>query len=142
MKIIYAILLSVLISGKIAHADQQSGRVEIFHQLTMTRGWELGLWRIKNEKTADESAVRFKLSMTSQAFQYWILVHDGLIGKNRVFEELIRRSFANGDLDASTLRNPLYRNAENEGGFGIGMVLSADEYRKLAKEFEECFSRK
>lgn len=142
MKIICAILLSVLISGEIARADQQSARVKVFHQLTMTRGWELGLWRIKNEKTVDENAVRFKLSMTSQAFQYWILVRDGLIDKNGAFEEQIRRSFANGDLDASTLKNPLYRDAKNEGGFGIGMVLSADKYRKLAKEFEEFFSRK
>ena len=140
MKTIYAMLLGISISAPIVQADQQSDRIKLFHQLTMTRGWELGLWRIKNDKKTGESAVRFKLSMTAQAFQYWILVHDRLIDKNGPFEEQIRRSFANGDLDTSTLKNPLYRDAKNEGGFGIGVVLNAEEYQKLAKEFEQFFS--
>lgn len=140
MKTVYAMILGISINAQIVQADQQSERIKLFHQLTMTRGWELGLWRIKHDKKIEESAVRFKLSMTAQAFQYWILVHDGLIDKNIAYEEQIRRSFANGDLDTSTFKNPLYRDSKNEGGFGIGVVLNAEEYQKLSKEFAELFS--
>ncbi len=136
-------LICVLIGGfsYIGHADQNANRVKAFHQMSMTRGWELGLWRIKNEREHDNSAKLFKLSMTAEAFRYWVLVREGLVDNSPVFEEQIRRSFSNGDLDASTLKNPLNRDSNNSGGFGVGFLLTAENYKILSREFEIKFTK-
>lgn len=134
------LMLQMLAQGSDSEVNlSQSQR---FYQLTMTRGWELGIWRIKNDKSDDKSAKLFELSMTAQAFRYWILVHEGLIERSFVHEAQIRRSFSNGDLKITTLKNPLHRDSRNQGGFGTGIFLDAEKYEKLAREFERFVSEK
>jgi hypothetical protein len=105
----------------------------------MTRSWELGIWRVKNEQANGKEKVYFKLSMTAEAFRYWLLVKDNIIDKNSVYENQVRKSFSNGDLDVSTLKNPLHTDLDGCGGFGVGMILTAEKYQQLSQEFEKFF---
>lgn len=122
-----------------AQEERDVRRVKLFHQLTLTRGWELGLWKVKNEVGDENRAKFFKLSMTAQAFRYWVLTQDGLIEPCLPYEGQIRKSFSNGDLDPMTLKNPLAQDANGNGGFGIEKSLDIEEYHKLAAEFEKHF---
>ena len=108
-----------------------------FESLTLTRCWALGMWRVNDCKEHDDQSKNFKLSMTAQAFRYWVLVQKGLIVPNLAHESQIRKAFESGELSADTLKNPLYRNSEYQGGFGIGgVVMNAAEYATRSVEFE------
>lgn len=129
-------------SGLVNAEPRKEDKFQEFHVQVLTRSWELGIWRVKNEVTRDERSALFKLSMTAQAFRYWLLVKQEIAARSLVYESQIRKSFSVGDLDVNTLKNPLNRNSDGEGGFGVGMLLGADEYARLSREFERDFTTK
>lgn len=95
------------------------------------------MWRVNNCKEHDEHSENFKHSMTAQAFRYWVLVQKGLIAPNLAHESQIKKAFASGELSPATLKNPLFRDSEYQGGFGIGRVsMNAEEYAVLSVKFE------
>jgi hypothetical protein len=144
MKFIYLLLIITLFGD--SHAEGEKSVIAVksidrFHQLNLTRGWELGIWRIQNEDGDTEIASNFKLSMTAQAFRYWLFVREGLIKPFTVHEAQIRKSFEMGILSYDTMKNPLNRNNDNTGGFGIDNLIDAEEYRNLSSEFEAYFKK-
>lgn len=133
------ILLFTLLSSFSSLADAQRSeeeRVESFRSLMLTRSWGLGMWRVNNCVEHDEYSRNFKLSMTAEAFRYWMLVQEGLIEANLGHDAQIARSFARGELSLETLKNPLLRDKNGKGGFGVGIRLNADRYASLSLQFE------
>jgi hypothetical protein len=95
------------------------------------------MWRVNNCKEHDEQSENFRLSMTAQAFRYWLLVQKGLREADPAHESQIRKTFASGELSEATLKNPLFKNSEYKGGFAVGRVgISAEEYAAYSVEFE------
>jgi hypothetical protein len=113
-----------------------------FYSLCNTRGWELGMWRLSNEDNKNDTWKLFKLSMTAQAFRYWVLASKGIIDQDLVHEAQIRRSFSSGKLDINSLKNPLSKNEDYQGGFDIGYPLTLKDYSILSIEFEKFINSK
>jgi hypothetical protein len=101
------------------------------------------MWRVNNCEEHDEHSENFKLSMTAQAFRYWVLVQKGLIAPNLAHESQIKKAFESGELTLATLKNPLFKNSEHQGGFGIsGVFMNAEEYAVRSVEFEAFVNSK